>query len=349
MERRLTQNKIESVKLKCKDGDNFFKPTRFVVWSGDSSKEMSGNLLLDKFNSSDNKFGEEIKIMIATRVAGQGVSLMNVRQVHILEPHWNEAKIKQAVGRASRVCSHGSLPMDERVVDVFRYYSKYNKIQESDFITTDEELSLLSSRKNLLINKVENLMRQISVDCFINENSTQCFNIPEAELVDDGLLQNMYEPDIDSSIDIMKRSVVRYLPPLIARNISGMEGIQFIIMISKQMGFIIKKEGLSSDKPKFILSKILTIDKNGKIVLRDLTSSLEGKDIMTVSQLDKQLKLVMPESYYSEKQIKIKDLSQWPKGIWEAKSGDSTVVSKLPQAVAFKKWQKDLYESNLKK
>ena len=42
------------------------------------------------------------------------------------------------------------------------------------------------------------------------------------------------------------------------------------------------------------------------------------KDIMTVSQLDKQLKLVMPESY-SEKQIKIKDLSQWPKGI-EAKS-----------------------------
>ena len=175
----LTQNKIESVKLKCKDGDNFFKPTRFVVWSGDSSKEMSGNLLLDKFNSSDNKFGEEIKIMIATRVAGQGVSLMNVRQVHILEPHWNEAKIKQAVGRASRVCSHGSLPMDERVVDVFRYYSKYNKIQESDFITTDEELSLLSSRKNLLINKVENLMRQISVDCFINENSTQCFNIPK--------------------------------------------------------------------------------------------------------------------------------------------------------------------------
>ena len=154
------------------------------------------------------------------------------------------------------------------------------------------------------------------------------FQHSQAELVDDGLLQNMYEPDIDSSIDIMKRSVVRYLPPLIARNISGMEGIQFIIMISKQMGFIIKKEGLSSDKPKFVLSKILTIDKNGKIVLRDLTSSLEGKDIMTVSQLDKQLKLVMPESYYSEKQIKIKDLSQWPKGIWEAKSGDSTVVSK---------------------
>ena len=48
-------------------------------------------------------FGEEIKVMIATRVAGQGVSLMNTRQVHILEPHWNEAKIKQAIGRAQRI------------------------------------------------------------------------------------------------------------------------------------------------------------------------------------------------------------------------------------------------------
>ena len=42
-----------------------------------------------------------------------------------------------------------------------------------------------------------------------------------------------------------------------------MENNQVIIMISKQMGFIIKKEGLVSDKPKYVLSKNI-FDKNGK-------------------------------------------------------------------------------------
>ena len=51
----------------------------------------------------------------------EGISLMNVRQVHILEPYWNHIRIKQVIGRAIRICSHRYLPMNERKVDVFRY------------------------------------------------------------------------------------------------------------------------------------------------------------------------------------------------------------------------------------
>ena len=45
---------------------------------------------------------------------------------------------------------------------------------------------------------------------------------------------------------------------------------------------------------------------------------------------------------------KIKDLKQWPSGVWSSGTGDTTIVSKRPQALAFRKWQKDLYETNLK-
>ena len=344
----ISQEKISSLELKCPTMDNTFKPTRFVVWSGDSTKEMSGNILLNKFNSSDNMLGEEIKVMIATRVAGQGVSLMNVRQVHILEPHWNEAKIKQAIGRASRVCSHGSLPLEDRIVDVFRYYSEYDTNQVSSFISTDNELSNISSRKNYLINKVEDLMREMSIDCLINNNSKNCFVLNSSELEGENLLQNMYEPDIDSSIDIMKRSIIRYLPPLISRPISGMEGSQVILMISSQMGFVIEKSGLQKDVPAFMMKKILIIDKSGKITLRDLTSSLIGKDLMNVPALNKQILVKLPTEYYDSAEIKIKDLKQWPSGVWSSGTGDTTIVSKRPQALAFRKWQKDLYETNLK-
>jgi hypothetical protein len=346
----LTQDKVNSLKLKCPVGDNTFKPLRFVLWSGDSKKEMAGNLLLSKFNASDNKYGEEIKIMIATRVAGQGVSLMNVRQVHILEPHWNEAKIKQAIGRASRVCSHGSLPFEQRNVDVFRYFSEYNEHHTSKYLTTDSELGMISTRKNYLISKVEDIMREMSVDCNLNSSSGKCFNLNDSELSGENLLQNMYEPDIDSSIDIMRRTVVRYLPPLISRPISGMEGSQLILMVSPNMGFIIKKDGLTSDNPQYLVKKILIINKKGEITLRDLAKSMERKDLMTIGQLSKFINEKMPSSYYSVKEISIKDLSQWPSGVWSATSAsDSNVVSKRPQALAFRKWQKDLYETNLPK
>ena len=346
----LTQEKVDSVKLKCSSGSETFKPLRFVVWSGDSKKEMSGNLLLNKFNSMDNKFGHEIKVMIATRVAGQGVSLMNVRQVHILEPHWNEAKIKQAIGRASRVCSHGSLPFDKRNVDVFRYFSQYSPHQVSNFETTDNELGMLSVRKNYLINKVEDIMREMSVDCNINTDGSKCFKLSDAELEGENLMLNLYEPDIDSSIDVMRRTVIKYLPPLISRPICGMENNQVLLMISSEMGFVLKKEGLVLAKPKYIAKNILVINKKGEITLRPISTAFDGKDLLSITALDKHTTKNIPEKYFTTSALSIKDLSKWPNGIWEGSPSEkSTPVNKREPFLAFRKWQKELYETNLTK
>ena len=40
-----------------------------------------------------------------------------------MEPHWNEAKVQQVIGRGIRYKSHVDLPPEQRKVEVFYWYS----------------------------------------------------------------------------------------------------------------------------------------------------------------------------------------------------------------------------------
>jgi hypothetical protein len=71
----------------------------------------------------ENKDGSLIKIMFGTQSVMEGVDFKRVRQVHILDPWWNDSRIQQVVARAIRLCSHSGLPENKRVTDVFIHLS----------------------------------------------------------------------------------------------------------------------------------------------------------------------------------------------------------------------------------
>ena len=58
----------------------------------------------------NNNRGEIIKIFMITSSGAEGISLKNVRYVHIMEPYWNFIRIDQVFGRAIRMKSHMDLP-----------------------------------------------------------------------------------------------------------------------------------------------------------------------------------------------------------------------------------------------
>ena len=97
------------------------------------------------FNMKENIYGKLIKIILISPAGSEGISLMNVRQVHVLEPYWNEVRIEQLIGRAIRQCSHKDLPMDERYVDIYRYISSRKDKKE----TTDENILNLAKKKKI--------------------------------------------------------------------------------------------------------------------------------------------------------------------------------------------------------
>lgn len=95
-------------------------PACFAEWSGAVNK-MQRNAILDYFNHQDNKFGCLCSVLLVTKAGSEGISLFNVRQVHLLEPYWNETRREQVIGRARRIKSHVHLPREQQTVKVFNY------------------------------------------------------------------------------------------------------------------------------------------------------------------------------------------------------------------------------------
>ena len=104
----------------------------------------------------------------------EGLNLRNVRQVHILEPYWNEVRITQIVGRAIRQCSHEELPMKDRHVQVYRYKSIRSK---GDKWTTDQHIENVARSKDGLIQSFLDAVKEVAIDCALFRNHNSPLNI----------------------------------------------------------------------------------------------------------------------------------------------------------------------------
>lgn len=90
----------------------------YFVWKSEETPERI-SAAKKAFNSEQNKDGSRLKIILGTPTVMEGVDFKRVRQVHVLDPWWNDARMQQIIARAIRLCSHIGLSEEERVVDVY--------------------------------------------------------------------------------------------------------------------------------------------------------------------------------------------------------------------------------------
>ena len=134
-------------------------------------------------------------LLMASSSGAEGITLTNVRRVHVMEPHWNPARHDQVIGRAIRICSHAGLPVEERTVRISFYVSVFTDEQskstegsnnvvpirrndtelkryEGDpvevFMTTDEYLYEKSYEKEVTNKRIATLLKQAAIDCEIH-------------------------------------------------------------------------------------------------------------------------------------------------------------------------------------
>lgn len=152
---------------------------------------------------TDNIMGEIIKIFMITASGAEGISLKNVRYVHITEPYWHPVRMQQVIGRARRICSHQDLPLELRTVDVFLYLMTFTKEQLSDDrsvelrlkdkgkltdtpLTSDESLFEIASIKEEVSEKLLDAVKESSFDCSLHSNpgekdKVKCFTFGTAK------------------------------------------------------------------------------------------------------------------------------------------------------------------------
>ena len=152
------------------------------VLAGGSSISSNRSKSKSKTNlhHANNLRGDLARVIIITASGAEGISLKNVRQVHMLESFWNHNRLDQVIGRAVRAKSHADLPRDERRVEVFLYLSTFKDAQreqrdimrQDKGLTSDQYLHSIAQKKKNLTDQVLALMTTASVDCRLHSSSS---------------------------------------------------------------------------------------------------------------------------------------------------------------------------------
>uniref|UniRef100_A0A6C0DRU4 Helicase C-terminal domain-containing protein n=1 Tax=viral metagenome TaxID=1070528 RepID=A0A6C0DRU4_9ZZZZ len=209
---------------------------RYITYTGDEKAEKR-DLLKHIFNANWTKMPAELatairnlagaennisgkiaQVFMITQSGAEGISLENVRQVHLMEPYWNYVRLEQVKGRAIRICSHKSLPFDERTVEVFTYISKFGaaqkkerRVDETLLIkdggeTTDQSILSVANDKKKLADSLFEAMKRAAVDCELNATEN---GVAACYRFDTNPTGPLFHPDLTQDISSSGASVRR--------------------------------------------------------------------------------------------------------------------------------------------
>lgn len=161
---------IDSITMKPKSQENkgIFNPAKYVMITGD--KRFSPNNYDDMkyITNPDNANGENVKVILITKAAAEGLDFKNIRQIHIMEPWYNMNRIEQIIGRGVRNLSHCRLPFEERNVELYLHATLPTDKEE----TADMYVYRFAEKKAKQIGVVTRILKESAVDCILNIGQT---------------------------------------------------------------------------------------------------------------------------------------------------------------------------------
>lgn len=129
--------------------------------------EFTGELKKNDRDQMVREYNEgKLKALLLSSAGSEGLDLKGTRLLQILDPHWNNEKLRQVEGRGIRYGSHAALPEDQRKVLVERYLATRPQrtglgalvLGKDSGGSADTYLSAMSDKKDQLINKMRALL-----------------------------------------------------------------------------------------------------------------------------------------------------------------------------------------------
>lgn len=126
-------------------------------FTGEISSKVRNKLVQD-YNAN------KLRALLVSSAGGEGLDLKGTRLVQLLEPHFNNEKLKQVIGRAARYKSHEGLSPIEQNVLVQHYLAsalpnRMERIMGETPTSADEYLQGISDRKEKLNEEFLKLIR----------------------------------------------------------------------------------------------------------------------------------------------------------------------------------------------
>jgi SNF2 family DNA or RNA helicase len=92
------------------------KKIKYELFTGQMNDKQK-KAAVDAFNKGKSK------VLLVSGAGAEGIDLKGTKLVQIMEPHWNSARVNQAIGRAVRHKSHTHLPEKDQHVVINKYVS----------------------------------------------------------------------------------------------------------------------------------------------------------------------------------------------------------------------------------
>ena len=107
----------------------------------------------------------KFQVLIITKAGGEGLDLKEVRNVVVLDPPWNDAGLKQIIGRAIRYKSHEALDISERIVDVYKMSLVSPKFpNKPSLLSGDVILYGIINEKNKIHSALQTILESVSIE-----------------------------------------------------------------------------------------------------------------------------------------------------------------------------------------
>ena len=134
---------------------------KYIMLSSNAS-DAEISTMLSAVKNRANVTGKNIKVVVTSPLAAEGLDFRFIRQVHILDPWWNMSRIEQVVGRALRTCSHQDLVPKEQNCTVYLHIIRAEEKREAfDEYTYRTKVEA----KGMRIAKVRKIMAESAMDC----------------------------------------------------------------------------------------------------------------------------------------------------------------------------------------
>ena len=128
-------------------------------------KVFVGSMSKAQKDEAKNAYNEgKAPVLLISSSGSEGLDMKGTKLIQIMEPHFNDSKIKQVMGRGARFESHEHLPEKERKVEVERYHSTFKPglFGKSKSHSIDQYLHHNSKTKDDLSGQLKDLLKQKS-------------------------------------------------------------------------------------------------------------------------------------------------------------------------------------------
>jgi hypothetical protein len=158
-----------------------FKPAKYVLLTGSEEISPDNAAAINASRSGKNIYGEEVKVIIGSQIAGEGLDLRYVRNVVVFDSWYHLNKLEQIIGRGIRNCSHSALPEEKRNCTVTLLVNKY---LDSDKESIDMYSYRTALKKAIVVGNVTRVLKENAMDCTLNRDAIIVDGLDPIDVID---------------------------------------------------------------------------------------------------------------------------------------------------------------------